>query len=255
MGEYFTLKSHLLIYEYILGKSSTHDSSHQEKLNRNAARFSHLPQKQQENLLNNYGKLTDRLSRSWKIKMLDGLHVLFFDIPSFELAWLFFSVIIAILLLMRIEGAAQAAWLLPVIVLAYGIDNQLNGSLPSPSPDLFLFPTDMYLQQHYILEPLKTDLTEQKQQWMQGWHAYLVDQWTTQSSDVKTSIELVEEGEFNFNLGRLQILQSHLNWKKIFHEKIHYFYLSVYLIWNLLFAWCVNRRFLPSSKQLAYKAL
>ncbi|MGZ3632816.1 MAG: hypothetical protein ACXWM7_00605 [Parachlamydiaceae bacterium] len=43
------------------------------------------------------------------------VELLLIKTPPLELVWLFFSILIPLLLLLRYEGAAQACWLLPII--------------------------------------------------------------------------------------------------------------------------------------------
>ena len=49
------------------------------------------------------------------------------------------------------EGAKSAAWILPLIVLAYAVDNQFTGKSPSSPPDYQLFPTEEKIVQHYLM--------------------------------------------------------------------------------------------------------
>jgi hypothetical protein len=242
MGEYFKLKSHMLLYEYVMGTSNMLKSDAQKiKLVRNKERFTALPIKESQLMQANYQRLYDYSTRSWLTKIGDGIWALIKDVPPFELAWFFFSASIAILLLLKIEGAKAAAWLLPAIALAYGIDNQLTGYPSQPDADAALFPTESYIIQHYLQEPLSHNLGTQQQQLQKGWETYLATKWN--KSD-ETSWELkVEAGEYRFNLARLNKLplQIPTYWKPLFHQKVSYPLLFFYLGWNLLFAWLVNR--------------
>ncbi len=47
---------------------------------------------------------------------------------------------IAVMLLLQKEGAKQATWILPLIALAYLIDNRLSGQASFISPDAFFIP-------------------------------------------------------------------------------------------------------------------
>ncbi len=174
------------------------------------------------------------------------LQALLLHIPSFELAWLFFSILIALFFLLRIEGATQAIWLLPLIVLAYSIDNRLNGVIPLPSPDLTLFPTEAIIMHDYVGEPLHFHWIEQQQQLQQGWNSYLVKNWTSAlfNQSQPEWEKQVEEGEFNFTVARLQRFhnQPQKSWSSAFNEKVSYFLLTAYFLWNSFFAWAINRK-------------
>ncbi len=66
MGEYFSLKSRLLLYEYVMGTSELlkSHSPQNEKFRRNAERFAALPKDQYLTLLNDYQVLHDYSTRS-----------------------------------------------------------------------------------------------------------------------------------------------------------------------------------------------
>jgi hypothetical protein len=244
MGEYFTLRTRMLLYEYLMGTSDILKvrTGQQEKLARQAQRFKHLALKDQYLLTEDYQRLQSYAKRSTLKKIEDGFLFLFRDIPPFEQAWIYFSIVIAIFILLKKEGAKQAAWLLPFIVLAYAIDNQLTGKFYSPSPDYSLFPTEEMIVQNYLAEPLATAPLQQKEQLEMGWKQYLIEKW---SSGIKENEnEQYEDGEFNFTFARLTLLhgQPRSEWLHTFHTKLGLVTLFMYFLWNGLFAWSVSRR-------------
>lgn len=249
MGEYFTLRSRMLLYEYVMGTSDLlkKRSGQEEKLERQAERFQLLPDDQKNGLIKDYQHIQDYAKRSTFQKILDGLRTLFIEIPPFEQAWIFFSITIAILILLKVEGAKSAAWLLPLIVVAYSIDNQLTGKV-SASPDLKLFPTEELIIQNYLEEPLAASPFEQKEQLEKGWKRYLIDQWSIHQD--MTENQQLEEAEFQFTLARLNLLhtQPRSEWLNIFHEKSSLFSLLLFLAWNVFFAWSVSRPSPPKVK-------
>jgi hypothetical protein len=242
MGEYFALRSRMLLYEYVMGTSELVKSQlSQEKLTRHVQRFNLLSEPERQLLIQDYQFLQNRALRSTWNKIQDGLHTLLFAIPPFEMAWLFFSTLLAILLLLKVEGASQAVWILPLIVLAYSIDNRLNGrTIPDP-PDLALFPTEATLIQHYLKEPLSSNWLEQKQQLQVGWERYLVSHWLLNKNERSLSDwqQQVEQANFNFTLARLKRLHSQpsKDWLSSFNLKLSYSFLCAYFLWNLFFAW------------------
>jgi hypothetical protein len=244
MGEYFALRSRMLLYEYVMGTSDILKGriGHEAKMQRQEQNFLKLQAAEQQRLKNDYRELQIYAKRPALKKIEDGLYRLTHHIPPFEQAWIFFSVTIAILILLKIEGAKQAAWILPLIVVAYAIDNQLTGTYPSTSPDDVLFPAEEFIIQKYLDQPLASAPLEQKKQLETGWKNYLIDNW---SSELRTNEkEQLENAEYRFTLARLNLLhnQSRSEWLHIFHEKLGPLSLVFYLSWNILFAWICSRR-------------
>lgn len=244
MGDYFQVKSRLLLYEYILGTSEILKDTNQAKLERNAARFASLAQEKQHQLIQMYQKLYDYATRPFINKIKEGFRSLLLDVPSFEQAWIFFSITIAIFILFRIEGAKQTAWLLPCIALAYGIDNHINGTPLFQGADITLFPSESTIQQHYVNEPLSLSSNIQRLQLKQGWERYLIQNWTNEKHNSQNQEQLLEEAEFNFTVARLKCLQTQPLPSRffIFHQKSHLGFLFIYLMWNLFFAWVMHPR-------------
>lgn len=241
MGEYFALRSRMLLYEYVMGTSELlKKNGQEEKLERQANRFQLLPENQKNIVIQDYQLIQEYATRPPFQKMLDGLHLLILEIPPFEQAWIFFSITIAILILLKMEGAKSAAWLLPLIVVAYSIDNQVTGKISS-SPDLKLFPTEEIIIKRYLAEPLPASPLEQKQHLEKGWKNYLIDQWSIDQE--KDENQRFEKAEFHFTLARLNVLhaQPRSEWLNTFHEKLSLVSLLFFLAWNVLFAWIVSR--------------
>lgn len=243
MGEYFSLRSRMLLYEYAMGTSEIlkTQKNQQEKLERLAERFKQIPKAEQEHLMKDYLQLQAYTQRPISQKIQNGIQTLMRDIPIFEQAWIFFSVMIAILILLKIEGAKQAAWLLPLITLAYCFDNQLTGRRLHSSPDSSLFPTETEILQYSLLSPNSSPLN-QKEQLEKGWHRYLILHWSTNKSAAENT--RLEEAEFQFTLARLKLLHSQprSEWLNPFHKRENPIILFLFLTWNALFAWIVNRQ-------------
>ena len=175
------------------------------------------------------------------------LSILALQIPPFELAWIAFSIIIPLLLLLRIEGALHAVWLLPLIVLIYGIDNRLNGTPLKISEESKLFPSEDKLVQEYMTEPLSPSIFEQQKQLLGAWKKYLVTEWALEkpSPDEKQFDLQVEKGEHAFTIERLDKLPKDrlIDDDALFRKKEPIFLLSLYFLWNLFFAWIVTRTY------------
>lgn len=246
MGEYFTLRSHMLLYEYVMGTSDALKTQASQEAQRE--RFEKLPENERLLVLRDYQSLQNYASRPLIRKLEDGMRVLLLKIPAFEQAWIFFAIIIAILLLLKVEGAQQAAWLLPLLALAYAGDNYLTGTLYQTSPDQFLFPSEQIIIQEYLTEPFSSHPLEQKKQLERGWQHYLIKNWSTKQEN---SVQVLEEAEFNFTMARLQMLhkESLVTLLPSFHKRVNPFLLLLYLAWNTLFAFVVNR---PNKQLLHY---
>jgi hypothetical protein len=199
MGEYFALRSRMLLYEYVLGTSKMLGAK-QGWEERQTQRFKQLSENEQLLLKTDYHLLQIYAQRPFLQKLQDGIFTLVRNIPPFEQAWIFFSVIIAILILLKAEGAKQAAWLLPLIVLAYALDNQLTGKIAPLSPDFSLFPTEERMIQHYLDEPLALSLWDQKGQLEKGWKRYLLENWSPNQKGSES--ERLEEAEFQLTRAR-----------------------------------------------------
>ena len=244
MGEYFALRSRMLLYEYAMGTSDILKArpGQEAKLERQAQNFKQLPVGEKQLLEEDYQNLQNYAKRPPLKKIEEGFRLFVRDIPPFEQAWIFFSIVIAILILLKKEGAKQAAWILPLIVMAYAVDNQLTGIPQSASPDYHLFPKEELIVQNYLTEPLSPILLEQKEQLEKGWNRYLIDNWS--SNQTQNENDQPETAEFNFTVARLNLLHSQprSEWLHVFHEKLGLFPLFLYLLWNGLFAWVCGAR-------------
>lgn len=231
MGEYFRLRSRLILYEYVLGTSD------KGKLADNSERFEILPFQLKQIIINDHRNLHDYAKRSFLSKINDGFKVLFLEIPAFEVAWIFFSIVIAILLLKKVEGARHAVWILPVLVLGYAIDNRLGGISQQVSPDRILFPTEQMI----LKEPLSNDPVQQYSQLQKGWENYLVEHWLPKNSRPANP---VEEAEFHFTVARLNLLHGQMPSDRLpsYRERSSPLLLILFMIWNLFFARMMNRK-------------
>lgn len=225
-GEYFSLRSRMLPYEYVMGTSK---------------HFEHLPTQERELIEADYRQLKAHAQRPASTKIEAGLRNLIQQVPPFEQAWIFFSIWIAIALLLNKEGARIAVWLLPVIVLAYAFDNQRSGKVLR-DPDHHLFPSEQLITEKYLQEPLSPDLRKQRKQLEQGWQRYLIAYWSKGGS--------LADAEFNFTLARLKEFQGQpmAEWLYNFHEKQNPWVLLLYFAWNLLFAWVGGQMYSTSLK-------
>lgn len=241
MGEYFTIKSQALLYEHVLGVST----SARRPIKENRERFAALPEELKSSILKHYDEMKHYAGRDLWIKVVDGLRALLIELPAFKLAWIFFSIVISVLLLLKVEGSKMAVWILPLITLFYGIDNRMYGK-SSLSADAVLFPSESLIVQEYLDEPLKISWNEQKEQLQKGWNTYLIKNYLEDSDLQKSNNETakLQVAEFNFTVARLDLLQQQEKkaWSSSSHEKSSIPLLGLYFIWNLLFAWRMSKK-------------
>lgn len=242
MGELFSHKSQILLYHQVMGSSALVHSVDQDRLKRNAERFATLPQAQQSRFIAQHDQLQTEANRSFGEKTWQSVHILAIELPALERAWIVFSVVIALLLLLRIEGAVQAVWLLPLIVALYAYDNYQYAPTPAPRASDLLFPSEAYLIEHYLKQPLSSRIAEQHDQLLKGWQLYLIAEWLqeTPASDPEQFAFQVERGQFAFDVARLELSTSDQKVTSSLYKKEPPLLLVGYLIWNLFLAWCVT---------------
>lgn len=243
MGEYFQLKSHLLMHEYVLGTSSLLKSEEEkEKLQRNKLRFVNLSQDDQKIILSDYEKLVRYSNRPFYVKISDGIKTILNKIPPFELAWIIFAIVVSILLLRKQEGGREAAWLLFLITIIYCFNNFFYGIDPIKRGDRDLFPSESFLIQNYLREPFNSNFYQQKAQLELAWGNYLIANWGNQKQAASKHIQL-EEAEFYFTIERIKhLIDSRFSpFEMPFNSKIHPLWLLLFLIWNLFFSLNMNR--------------
>lgn len=235
------IKSQTLHYEAVMGKKEVTTSDQRQ---RNAQRFLDLPAAVKSNMETGYARLKDEMKRPFSYKLKQSMEQLFVKTSPFELGWLFFSVVIPILLLLKIEGAVQAVWLLVLMTVGYGVDNQLNAHAKI-NHELHLFPSEELILQKYVKEPLRSNVFEQESQLKRGWHRYLIDKWAKEPiSDEDSHFALqLEKGEFEFTLARINAMKSisdEIAYNSL-PEKKSLLLLAIYFAWNLFMAGIVTK--------------
>lgn len=245
-GDLFSAKSKLILYQDVMGTNSHQEQLSTEKqvrLQRNAQRFAGLTDAEKSVILKGLVQVQIKLQRSFLDKMKSAMHILFFEIPIFEQAWLILSLLIPIMLLKRVEGAVQAVWLLPLLAGLYAFDNRWHGHIPRPTEDILLFPTEQVLVEKFLGEPFSANVFEQREQLQGAWRRYLIEVWGGQSPRNQSKDELhAEKGEFAFNLARLQLIAKDNSKSLTRGMQEPLVILGFYIFWNALFAAVVWKR-------------
>ena len=197
MGELFSTKAKLLVYQHVMGK----------KVEGHAVRFAQLPQGLREQIIRDYDILQKRLDVGFIEKIGHAVEGLW-QLPLFEKAWIFFAVLIPILLLKHVDGALQLVWILPLLAFAYAVENRWQGAPKEMTLEEKLFPSETTLLQEILGEPLDKSLVKQQLQLERGWQLYLVKEWAKEIplENQEMFKQQVERGDFAFNLTRLQKL-------------------------------------------------
>lgn len=199
-------------------------------------------------LLEGYEKMQRRSHPAFHKEMGNLLST---EIPPFALAWLFFSIALSILFLLQVEGAALCTWLLPLIVIGYAYF--LNG--PAPLKRESLFPSEQYVVGTYVGNDEKSSLST-RETLLLGWHRYLVTEWAHEVPSENGSVfrEQLDGGLFAFNTARLKWVIDGKGDEMIvagFNTPPSFLRIACYFLWNLLFAWFINRKGRSGAVQLA----
>ncbi len=164
--------------------------------------------------------------------------LLFVDTSPFVLAWIFFSILICMLLLFHIEGAGAAAWILPALVIGYAY---FFYTAPSPKPE-GLFPSESYVRENYVQTE---EGLSRHETLLKAWHHYLVKEWTNEEPNPDQFEAQVDKGLFAFNIARLKWIRDGKGDEVVlagFASHPSFLRVFSYFLWNLIFAWLINRR-------------
>lgn len=225
MGDLFAIKSELVLYEAVIEKKDL---------------LQELDSDEAQSIIKRYETLKEKLQIPFvdKIKMM--LRLLMVQMSSWEQAWLLFSLVVPLLLLLRIEGSIQVCWLLPVITLAYCLDNQFNASHLENDSHRSVFPSEQYIVHRYLNSVLSADILSQQRELRKGWEHYLIEEWAQEvpAAQFQMQQQQIVKGEFAFNLARIKARQNEkiLAVHKV-PQKQSPWILGIYFLWNCFFAW------------------
>lgn len=244
---YFSTQSQSLLIKSITGTREGAAGNLKAQINRNQERFKELSSEDQSAIINYSHWLKQQNSYSFYQTAKSVLEIFFFKISPFTQAWIFFSIAICILLLLRIEGAAQAALILPFILIIYCLSIQLQPQgMAKPSNEDLLFPSEEFVVQEYLKESLSKKIMEQRKQLLKGWQHYVITEWAREvpSQNEEVFNQQVEKGEFAFALARLNAQQKDYLTTRTSSKAPPASPLLVILgiLWSIGFAWGVNRR-------------
>lgn len=223
------------LFNTVIGQTTTASKLSEKEhkiLSENAKRFLSLPKQEQSHIKEQLKRNQQRKESSFLQKIQQGFALLLFQLPLYLRGWMFLSLVIPIFLLLRIEGSQAATWIIVLLSVLFAIQNSKHPPIHPPG-DAHLFPTEQFLLQNVLHEPLAPTIQEQMQQLQRGWNQYLLQQWG----------ETIEEAKWHFNLARLKSLRQGLTeTPPPLHNALSPVSLLLFILWNIGFALFMNRR-------------
>ncbi len=242
MGEHFNFKSQILLHDYVMGKNNAAQ----------AQLFDELPEEKKSSVVLSYKRLKEASNISFLNKLKNSFDIIFFKSSIFERSWILFAIIIPVLLLKKVEGATSAAWILPLIVTAYFISNEIKGKKIEVSEEIKLFPKEELLVDRYIKKNINAlSFKDQQKELLNAWELYLIEDFAyeTPSTHSNEFQKQVLKGEFAFNLARIERLPLPFSSKEDL-KKQPWFLMIIYLVWNSLFAALISiGKYRPKLRQ------
>lgn len=234
LGDLFAIRSEMALFETLFGTRTELNVKEKEKLERHRDRFASLPQDHRHAIESHYQVLQEKNNTS-PGKKLQSMVFLIIGAPPFALALLLFSIAIPLLLLLRVEGAAHACWLLPLWVFFAVLERPAH---PPPANEGALFPSEQMLLERHNAAPLKAGILEQYQQLQAAWQLYLVEEWGKEipAKQPELFAQQVEQGEFAFTLSRANA-KTKQQFSLPSEASTHLPLLPLYLLWSVAFAW------------------
>ena len=196
MGEYFDVRSRLLLYEYVLAIPSAAFTEEEMVWRKQATEELSLEVRQQLN--DEYQQLQLYAQRSvWK-KMGEGVGFVLIKVPFVELVWIVGSLAVGIGLLKGRVMASQMAWLLPCLILTEVWLFPLNLRQPTDT----LMPKESWLLSHYSKQALPVSFARQRQVLKEAWEEFLLKEWSLAPIDGGRGRRLVS-GNLHFQTAKL----------------------------------------------------
>jgi len=199
---------------------------------RSNPRFEKLPQTQQLELLKG--------QESLKAGSFQPL-VTKYCFSGTGIIWAILSILISLFLLKNNASRGDGvAWCLPVASLIYSF----SFSHAPPLRGETLFPSEAEITAEYIAPD--EQFKNKQERLIEAWNRYLITKWANQpiSTDTVIRAEQLDCAIFNFNLERADwVLNKRGEDAVVAHLLFHppWVLLIAYFIWNLMFAWRINR--------------
>lgn len=254
LGQHFRLRGDILLIENLRGDKALQEKvgpQEKEKLTQDNALWSSLEPAIQESILAAEESLIAQIHAPFWEKTYSGLSQLLVKTPFFELAWILFSLLIGILCLKGNAGAKRASFILPLIVVLYG----LNQAQKREKEAKTLYPTEEEIVKNHLKRPLSDDLIAQREELLHGFDLYLIEKWAQDipSPDPALYKKQVSKGAFAFNLA--QIEQKITEGFQPPARNEHSALLLMYFMWNLILTIVLNCKYRYHGFKLLGKPL
>lgn len=196
LGEYFTIHSRLLLYEYVLAIPTPQVTTDQRILREQAS--AELSSQVRSQFTSEYLALLHYANRPVWQKMGEGIFFLSTKVPFIESLWILSSLVLGIALLKEKPNAAYAAWFLPCLILT-----QLWLFPPkTPHRTEASLPTESWLLSHYSQKTLPSSFAGQHQVIQAAWEDFLLQEWSAAPSSAERQRRLVS-GYLHFQTAQL----------------------------------------------------
>lgn len=192
-------------------------------------KYENVSQGEKEILERMRSEIERGMQESFGTKFKRSIEALFLDTPLSKLMWIVLAGVLSIMIMKQKEGAREAVWLLPLLAIVYAI--QIGNSPPMKSP----YPSEEYLEKHYMHGSIGSTLEEQRTQLESAWQKYLATEWSTLPAGTDEK-ERLGDGLYQFTLKK-----SLSEWKSP-PEKPGPWTLGCYVLWNLFFTGLVYRK-------------
>lgn len=214
LGDLFTYKSRDAIFRTVLEEKDL---------------FKALPPSKRTEILRQQEQLEASNRLSFTEKLVRSFLTIG-ELSPFLSTWLILSIVLGILLLLRIDGATQATWILVLLAAAYVASDQYWGAPRTLSKEEQLFPSEQLITEKHLSKPLHGSIIEQQEQLKAGWENYLATEWGKDSKAPFT--DQLRQGRFAFNVARLEAISNEIT----VPERHHPLFLVLFGGWTLLFS-------------------
>lgn len=199
--------------------------------------FSALDAQTQALLQNGYETINLRKNATFFSQLKFAFH----ETHPLAFAWLFFALVVSFLLLFHVKNAPFIAWILPSLVVFYAIFLAFE----KPKLSSSIFPSENYVLQKYTSN--NDSQLSDKDRLRSGWQRYLITEWAHENPSENKEVldSQLDKALFAFNVERLLRIREGKGDSVIllgFYNRPSLINVIFYFIWNIFFAWGINRR-------------
>jgi hypothetical protein len=235
MQELYTYRSRLFLAQTVLGSEDLLAYAPQEKMKLKAmkALAKQLPEPDRVRIQEDAAHYQRKLNNPFISKLGRSISILFKELPLLILAQLCLALLISFALLYSIEGAQQAAWILPILSLVILFDNTLRPVQP-PTPE------ELYYPKVKEIEALGVG-SSAKERFQTGWNSWLVNNWAEKAPPHQDALI---RAEFALSHALLKAHRDHPTYHKaaLYNMQRPMPFLVLIFGWNLIFGLLITRK-------------